>query len=167
MQFVIRCASVLACAGLALALFSASGGTGAGLARQGSDERYVGEGRFSQRLKIDFRISGDGKRKTVEFRARNVQVICDDRTKTRLTFDRYRAPLYKHRFFERMVYLAPSASDSDQAIYSFGGRISRDGTRAKGYVFQLFDPFDPPGETNRAECSTLAKVPWEAKRIRG
>jgi hypothetical protein len=157
------CKLLGALVGLATAVFGWQAPAGARI--QHPD--YVGHVGASKSLtdhrsKISIRIDGRREHKTVTFEARNVRLFCDDGRRPRFDAGTRSAPLLAGRRFYHTMYSADTQSQ-DQVLYQFQGRLLPHG-RARGFLIQIVDPWDPPGE-ERPECSTLGKAHWRAARL--
>lgn len=136
------------------------------VARPLQNPDYTGHGRFDRQVRVAFKVGrSEAGQQRVTFAASNVKQICDDGT-SRVDFNPVRARLNKRDEFERVVYFGDEADPvMDQEFYWVKGKLLPE-RRAKGFIFSMFDPWDPPGSANAAECSTFGRVRWTAAQVR-
>lgn len=125
--------------------------------------QYRGEIRFDRTAEILLKVKSGGNR--VVFQAQDVKIYCDDR-ETRTTIGPVSTRLRPDGTFEWDEYVLGGGSfaENDQSFRWVQGKLLGDG-RARGFVFSMTDPWDPPDGANAAECSTFGERSWKAQRI--
>lgn len=122
---------------------------------------YRGKLRSDNRAKVVIELKRNGTRAI--FQARDVRLVCDDR-RTRHTFAPVRARVQRDGSFEYDAYrVGPGSAEPDQSFYWVTGSLVT-GRNARGFILATFDPWDPPGQDNLPECTTLGKLRWKARR---
>ena len=113
---------------------------------------------------VAFRIvHSSGKRAEVRFEATSFEVRCEDGSTFRRDF-RVRSGTFTSRtVFEGYADGRFGGGD----YYRFHGRLLPDG-RARGFLFDYINPFDPPPYGAEPECSTTGgKQRWTATQRGG
>jgi hypothetical protein len=143
---------------LAVVTLIALAPTSVGAATLGKPD-YRGDGQGGST--VAFRLAtSDGERIAV-FRAREVELFCEDLTQQRINLAPVKVPVRKAGGFETEIYsLEPNGGES---FYEIKGRL-RGGDRSTGSLHYVSDPVNPPGSGAPPDCDSL-NVIWKAKHV--
>jgi hypothetical protein len=143
--------------GLALAALIVLAPTSVGAATLGKPD-YRGDGQGGST--VAFRLAtSDGERIAV-FKAREVELFCEDLTQQRINLAPIKVPFRGGRFETENYSLEPNGEES---FYEIKGRL-RGGGRATGSLQYVSDPVNPPGSAAPPDC-TSQTVDWKAHRV--
>jgi hypothetical protein len=118
---------------------------------------------------IDIRVVGrPGRPATARFTANDVELVCET-GQASTSFPRIDLPSIRVSFRNRDTFQGQRyrrSESGDWAYYEVKGRLGTQDRGAHGYLYFLQDPFDPPPQPNRADCSTGGQLylTWTARR---
>jgi len=127
---------------------------------------YLGSLDANRHKGVEFRVSGSRTENlTARFRVERVDLVCEDGTFPEVDLGPITAEFIDSRAFQEQRYRREA--NRDWSYFEVKGRLIGQG-RARGYIYYVEDPYDPPGTPNRPECNTGGGLyySWTAERVR-